>query len=103
MISVKVCAIILDYFGADKTETCLNSLFGQGLDTICIVDNSGDHKASANLHAAVNRVRATADCNIEIVTPGQNLGFAKGVNFALNRFVKNASPHDYFLLINNDA
>ena len=83
MNSVKICAIILDYFGADKTEACLCSLTGQGLDTICVVDNSAAPEASANLRAAVDRLRASADFQIEILSPGQNLGFAKGVNWAL--------------------
>jgi len=103
MKSNRTCAIILDYFGADKTEACLSSLIGQGIDTIFVVDNSAAHEASAKLIAATNRVFTVSDFKIEILTPGQNLGFGKGVNFALNYDVHSGSPHDYFLLINNDA
>ena len=103
MNTVRVCAIILDYFGADKTEICLKSLIGQGIEKICLVDNSTVQDASTNLHAAVNRVRTNADYEIEIFTTGENLGFAKGVNYALDHEANNESPHDYYLIINNDA
>ncbi len=103
MNPVKVCAIILDYFGADKTEACLRSLIGQGLETICVVDNSAAPGASAELHDAIDRLRPSADYQIEILSPGQNLGFAKGVNYALHHQANSQSRHDYYLLINNDA
>jgi N-acetylglucosaminyl-diphospho-decaprenol L-rhamnosyltransferase len=103
MNTVRVCAIILDYFGADKSEICLKSLIGQGIEKICLVDNSTVQHASTNLHAAVNRVRTNADYEIEIFTTGENLGFAKGVNYALDHEANNESPHDYYLIINNDA
>jgi N-acetylglucosaminyl-diphospho-decaprenol L-rhamnosyltransferase len=103
MNSIRTCAIILDYYGADKTESCLRSLIGQGIDTIFVVDNSAARDASAKIFAAVNRVLGISDFKIEILSPGQNLGFGKGVNFALNYDAHNGSPHDYYLLINNDA
>ncbi len=70
----RVCAIVLDYFGADKTELCLNSLVGQGLEKLCLVDNCTAQDASANLHAAAQRVRVNADYEIEIISAGKNLG-----------------------------
>lgn len=98
-----ICAIILDYFGADKTEACLRSLIGQGLDTVCVVDNSAAPEASASLLAAVDRVRASADYRIEVLSPWKNLGFAKGVNYALRHQTNTEPRHDHYLLINNDA
>jgi len=43
-----VCAIILDYFGADKTVACLRSLLDQELDSVLVVDNSGTGKPASN-------------------------------------------------------
>lgn len=99
-----VCAIILDYFGAQKTEQCLASLTHQGINTIYVVDNSGSGDASNQLGTAIGRVRAHGpDYAVEILSPGENLGFAKGVNFAISHDRRSESPHDYYLLLNNDA
>jgi N-acetylglucosaminyl-diphospho-decaprenol L-rhamnosyltransferase len=98
----RICAIILDYRAADKTEACLRSLIGQGLTTVYLVDNSASEQAAAELAGAVDRLRTIADFMIVLLNPGQNVGFAKGVNFAL-KFDRSASAHDYYLLLNNDA
>lgn len=101
---MSVCAIILDYFGADKTEKCLMSLASQGIKTIYLLDNSGSHSISEKLTSAVAKVLATGvDFKVEILSVGANLGFSKGVNFVLVHDRHSASPHDYYLLINNDA
>jgi hypothetical protein len=99
----RVCAIILDYRAADKTETCLRSLIGQGLATVYLVDNSASERASTYLREGVARLRAMIDFNIVILNDGKNLGFAKGVNFALRHDLRSPSPHEYYLLLNNDA
>jgi hypothetical protein len=99
----RVCAIILDYRAADKTETCLRSLIGQGLATVYLVDNSASEGASTDLREAVARLRAMIDFNIVTLNAGENLGFAKGVNFALRHDLHSPSPHEYYLLLNNDA
>lgn len=101
---MSACAIILDYFGADKTEKCLMSLASQGIKTIYLLDNSGSHSISEKLTSAVARVLASGvDFKVEILSVGANLGFSKGVNFVLVHDRRSASPHDYYLLINNDA
>jgi N-acetylglucosaminyl-diphospho-decaprenol L-rhamnosyltransferase len=98
-----VCAIILDYFGSDKTITCLSSLVDQGLDTVMIVDNSGDQKANVQLKTALDVFsQKKLPFTIHKLINQQNLGFAKGVNDAL-RWLENNHPHAYYLLINNDA
>ena len=99
----RVCAIILDYRAAGKTETCLKSLIGQGLATVYLVDNSASERASTDLLQAVDRLRPAVDFNILTLNAGENLGFAKGVNFALRHDLRSPSPHDYYLLLNNDA
>jgi N-acetylglucosaminyl-diphospho-decaprenol L-rhamnosyltransferase len=99
----RICAIILDYRAADKTATCLRSLNGQGLTTVYLVDNSASESASAALQESVDRVRATVDFDIVTLNANENLGFAKGVNLAVRHDFDSPSPHDYYLLLNNDA
>jgi hypothetical protein len=98
-----VCAIILDYFGSSKTIACLMSLIDQGLNAVMIVDNSGDRQANIQLQdalAALNQNKVPFTIH-QIVNP-QNLGYAAGVNDALHWLEEN-QPHQYYLLINNDA
>ncbi|MBN1363950.1 MAG: glycosyltransferase [Syntrophaceae bacterium] len=98
-----VCAIILDYFGSDKTIRCLSSLLDQGLDTVMIVDNSGDQKANIQLRNELSTFSQNSlPFTIHQIVNQQNLGYAKGVNNAL-RWLENTHPHRYYLLINNDT
>jgi GT2 family glycosyltransferase len=99
----RVCAIILDYQAADKTEACLRSLIGQGLVTVYLVDNCASVRASAELRDAIDRLRNVIDFEIVPLNGSENLGFAKGVNFALRHDRRSTSRHDYYLLLNNDA
>jgi N-acetylglucosaminyl-diphospho-decaprenol L-rhamnosyltransferase len=100
----RVCAIILDYFGADITKQSLFSLVGQGLKTIYVLDNSGAKDASAKLNNAIAEF-ASGDpgFDIKVLTTGKNLGFGRGVNYVLAHDMRSDSPHDYYLLLNNDA
>ncbi len=97
------CAIILDYFGSSKTIACLTSLLDQGLDSVMIVDNSGDRQANIQLQEALNEFssRELPFSIHQIVNP-KNLGYAAGVNNALHWLERN-HPHSFYLLINNDT
>jgi hypothetical protein len=104
MSSINVSAIILDYFGAEKTERCLASLIGQGIKTVYLLDNSDSSSASQSLGRTVDRIRTRGvDYALEILSMGKNLGFAGGVNFVLAHDRCSKDPHDYYLLLNNDA
>lgn len=98
---MKICAIILNYRNAARTDACLCSLTGEGLDVVLVVDNSADKHAAAELAAVVKRQAGHLDCTLHLLNPGSNLGFARGVNLALKDTV--ARHCDAFLLINNDA
>ena len=97
---MRVCAIVLNYRDAARTEECLRSLSRQGIGSVILVDNSADDRAAAEL--AVRRQRLEGmDYVLHSIDPGCNLGFARGVNRAL---ADAAAEHcDAFLLINNDA
>jgi len=100
----RVCAVILDYFGAEKTKQSTSSLLGQDLETVYILDNSGSDDASAALERVIGELSdAAAGVKIRVLTAGKNLGFAKGVNFVLTHDRRCEAPHDYYLLLNNDA
>jgi GT2 family glycosyltransferase len=43
------------------------------------------------------------DYRVEILSAGKNLGFARGVNFVLSHDQASQCPHEYHLLLNNDA
>lgn len=104
MSSINVSAIILDYFGAEKTERCLASLIGQGIKTVYLLDNSNSSAASQSLSQMVERMRTRGvDYALKMFSTGGNLGFARGVNFVLAQDRRSKDPHEYYLLLNNDA
>jgi N-acetylglucosaminyl-diphospho-decaprenol L-rhamnosyltransferase len=99
---MKICAIVLNYRDAERTETCLRSLIGQGIALVLVVDNSADAPAADALAVEMKRLcEDGADFHLQILTSACNLGFAHGVNTALNS--RHAHDCDLFLLINNDA
>jgi N-acetylglucosaminyl-diphospho-decaprenol L-rhamnosyltransferase len=100
----RVCAIILDYNGAEKVEKCIASLANQNIETIYVLDNFATEASSSNLLQALNRLRLNGvDRKIKILSAGRNLGFGRGVNFVLAHDRHSEAPHDYYLLLNNDA
>ena len=99
-----ICAIVLDYRGAEKTIECLLSLARQGLNTVYVLDNSNLESYSTHLkHMLRSPPLTEMDYHLELLTAGRNLGFAKGVNFVLSHDRRSDRPHDYYLLLNNDA
>ncbi len=104
MTKETVCAIVLDYRAAEKTQKCLLSLTQQGLDTVYVLDNSESEFHSSELRRRIDEMPAGGvDYRIEVLSAGENLGFGRGVNFVLSYDRESSSPHDYYLLINNDA
>ena len=98
-----ICAIIINYFGADKTKECLKSLADQPIDTIYLVDNSVSEKEAKNLYKIKNDLElASNNFQIKIVINKNNQGFGRTINKIIRFDIKNYA-HDYYLLINNDA
>ena len=94
---MKICGIVLNYFGQKDTITCVQALVNQNeLKKIIIVENSVN---ITELGALKNIFKN--DMQVEILAPSQNLGFSGGVNLAVNYALD--SDFDAFLLLNNDT
>lgn len=99
---MKICAILLDYRGAERTGACITSLLDQGMHCILVVDNSANADANRQLTEVIQNISSGAGKSIiKVIDAKANLGFSRGVNLALNDPL--AHQCDYFLLINNDA
>jgi GT2 family glycosyltransferase len=99
---MKIAAIILNYFGEQKTRKCLISLQKQGLTTVLVLDNSADLNAFKLLEETTADLIEQSDFRLILQPNTTNVGFGKGMNQAL-RWFETHSPHDFYLLINNDA
>jgi len=94
---MKICGVVLNYFGHEDTITCVQTLVDQNdLEKIIIVENSVN---ITELGALKNIFKN--DRRVEILAPSQNLGFSGGVNLAVNSALD--SDLDAFLLLNNDT
>lgn len=100
----RVCAIIINYFGADRTRRCLESLREQPLDRLILVDNSATPTERSAMRLLVrNLVRSGASFPIGTLFNDANLGFGAAVNRAITQDLLDQHGHDYYLLMNNDA
>lgn len=103
-MTARTCAIVLNYRKAQKTAACLDSLAGQGLDTVYVIDNSNDTASSRELRETLKRFdEDSPGYRLVCLTPDANLGFAGGVNYAIEKDRSNGAAHERYLLINNDA
>ena len=94
----RICGLMLAYFKAEMTEQCLQTLVDQGIERIILVDNSAD--AIENQRTLALAARFPAGW-LNVITSPQNLGFAKGMNLALQH-AHECGTWDYFLVLNND-
>ncbi len=93
---MRICAVILNYFGAEDTIACVRQLCRQPVERVCVVDNSADSDQTARLTAAF-----AGQDRIILLETGKNAGFAAGVNYALRRMP--LSDFDAILVLNNDT
>jgi N-acetylglucosaminyl-diphospho-decaprenol L-rhamnosyltransferase len=92
-------AILLHFRSASLTVQCVQSLIAERVDVIVIVDNSEDRGVSL---AALRIELGEAVHWVRILEPGRNLGYARGINYALDALPEYHGRVD-LLLINNDA
>lgn len=95
---------MLNYFGADKTRKCLESLACEDLASLILVDNSACDEERAKIAAMLCEV-STSGVRFPMrpLYNDENLGFGKGINRAIAMDHAANGGHDYYLLINNDA
>lgn len=101
---MRTAVIVLDYFGAARTRVCLRSLAGEPVNTVYVVDNGATPHSHAALREVVDALQAEQPgWVIRVLRPETNLGFAAGVNLAIAADRESSEPHDFYLLVNNDA
>jgi GT2 family glycosyltransferase len=98
-----VCAIVINYFGSDKTQRCLESLRDQALAKLLLIDNSADGPEQAKLQQVVAEVAPTLGFPLEQHNNEQNLGFGRAINAAIRQDIRTTHGHTHYLLLNNDA
>lgn len=97
VICMKTIFIILNYKTYNETIAIANELLrGIGDRMIVIVDN-----ASPNESFRVLRNAFQNETKVEVISSGENGGYARGNNFAL-RYIKKYAPQ-YVCIINNDV
>lgn len=92
-MSADVAVIIVTYNSERQIEACLEGVFAERRDVIqevIVLDNNSSDQT-------VQRVRERFPA-VQVITPGRNLGFAAGVNFAARQ-----TDADFILLLNPDT
>lgn len=70
-----VGAVVVDYEAGVDLHRCVASLVDDGISSIVVVENGSAGSSSASL--------GELTASVEVLTPGQNLGFGAGVNRAV--------------------
>jgi GT2 family glycosyltransferase len=91
--------LLLNYRDATRSASSMRSLAANGVVGVVVWDNSADEGRSA---AELVSAMAGADERIRVHVSPENLGFATGVNRALE-LCAHLYPGARVLLINNDA
>ena len=91
-----ICAVILNYFGAEDTIACARQLCTQNIKRVYVVDNSADADQAARLAVAF-----AGQGTIVLLETGKNIGFAAGINYGLRHLP--LSDFDAVLVLNNDT
>ena len=96
-----VTGLVLHFRTPEKTLACLRSQEQEGIRKVIIVDNSED--GGQSVAAMMDELDAlqSAGLDVEVLSPGENLGFASGVNVGLAHIA--VGPPSHVLLINSDA
>lgn len=94
----RICALMLAYFKSGMTKRCLETLMNQGIDKLILVDNSADIEENQRTTSLMDSF--SKDWLTVIIAP-ENLGFARGMNLALE-YACQLGKWDYILILNND-
>lgn len=98
---MNIAIIILHYKNLQDTLDCLRSIekqiFNHDDITVILVDNDEEPLLNRRISELKRLLK-----NITILTPKNNLGFAKGINLGLRKAMEDKKI-DYFLILNNDT
>ena len=94
--SSNLAVIILNFFKYKDTFRCIDEVLHSLNATFFIVDNSAENNEKKNLE-----LKRADQSHIHLIFPEENLGFAVGVNIALEKAVE--AGFSRFLLLNNDV
>lgn len=94
----RICGLMLAYFKADMTYQCLQTLVGQNIECLILVDNSADTAENQRTLALEKKFPAGW---LKVIVSPENIGFGKGMNMALEQ-ARLLGEWDYFLILNND-
>ena len=91
----KVNILILNWNGINVLEECIHSILKSDYSnfSITVIDNGSTDDSLNILNDKFP--------NIDIIEISQNLGYAKGYNYAFNK-IKNLKD-DFYLILNNDT
>lgn len=94
----RIIGVLLNYRDAKRSEACIRSLLADGAAGVFVWDNSADEALSAGeLIRLLN-----GDERVTLHVSPVNVGFAVGVNLAIERCFRE-HPDAWVLIINNDA
>ena len=96
-----VTAVVLHFRTPEKTLNCVESLWVGGIESVVLVDNSQDGGLSLKSMSAGFEGLSQRGLCIQLISPVRNLGFAAGVNLAIESVVRDEGAR--VLLINSDA
>jgi N-acetylglucosaminyl-diphospho-decaprenol L-rhamnosyltransferase len=98
---ISICAIVINYFGAAKTARCIQSLLGQSIDQLFLIDNSAAQSERDALLALAREINDQQP--LQVVLNERNLGFGRAVNRAIVADIQASGGHTHYLLLNNDT
>lgn len=85
----RVSAVVVDYNAGDALGRCVESLLGEGVGEVVVVDN-------ASVDGSAERARGT-DPRVRVLRSEENLGYGRGANLGAG-----ATTGDYVLVSNPD-
>lgn len=101
MSAIDVTAVVLNFRTPQKTLDCLGSLAANDVRRIVLVENSEDGGTAIRVMRGGLAHLSAEGISIVVIDEGRNLGFAAGVNRALQLIRANDWRHA--LLLNSDA
>lgn len=101
MNTPRIVAIVLHFRTPRLTLSCLESLLSSGVLEVMLVDNSQDDgRTIAAMEQELAAMRGGGGV-VKVLAPSRNLGFAGGINLALDALLSSGPAR--VLLLNSDA